>query len=313
MLRSESPEAIVFVTQPDHARASGYLAAHWGNRTFRPPGYSTPCADPERLRGETVFAVAEHDNGWWEWEASPVLSPEDDLPLGFGEAVRHQADAFERWRLGINRFADSHPYASLLIGWHAYWLTAPKAGADTPSAFLHPLFGGRSPGPAQGDDQADAAAFLAEIQGRLGSLSERVRARPDGKTWCADTHLFPHVRLLQLFDGLSLSVCTRLIPGDGASGTRLSVSTGGSRLVLADIPRAGWDDRVTLTVSPLGDGRIRCHPYPFDREPLRLTVPVRIVRPHDTLGGLSRSQAGDFQSGWHRLPMETLSVSFCAG
>lgn len=307
MLKSVTADAIVFVTQPDHARAAGFLAAHWGNATFRPLGHFAPCPAPETLRGETVFAVAEHDNGWWEWEASPRLSAEDGLPLGFGAAIRDQADGFERWRLGIDRFADSHPYASLLISWHAHWLTAPKAGTDMPSVFLHPLFGGQPPAPAAGDDRRQAAAFLTEIKGRQAQLEAALKRHPDGETWCSDGHLSSHVRLLQLFDGLSLDVCARLTPGDGQGHAGLSVTPGDGRMVAPDVPRTSWDDRVTLTVSPLGDGRIRCHPYPFDQDPLRVTLAARIVRPVDVLSGWP----SDFQTGWHRLPLETLSVTFC--
>jgi len=309
MLRSLTEDALIFVTQPDHARISGFLAAHWGNRVFRAPGGFADCQAADRLRGETVFAIAEHDNGWWEWEASPRLSESDGLPMGFGEAIRTLTDGFERWRLGIDRFADTHPYASLLISWHAYWLTAPKAGTDTPTAFVHPLFGGRPPPPAEGDERRQANEFLKEIEARQTALTARVHRLPDGETWCDPRHLPPHVRLLQLLDGLSLSVCTRLTLGDGQGKAGLSVTAGDSRIVAADIPRAGWDDRVTLTVSPLADGRLVCHPYPFDREPLRVTIPVRIVRPTDTLFGWP----DDFQAGWQRLPLETLAVTYCAG
>ena len=54
------------VSQPDHAELSGLLAANWGNDEFARPGQFASANDPEQLRAETVLAIAQHDNGWWE-------------------------------------------------------------------------------------------------------------------------------------------------------------------------------------------------------------------------------------------------------
>jgi hypothetical protein len=50
-------------------------------------------------------------------------------------------EATERWRIGVRRFQDKHPYASLLIGFHAYWLYAPRTDEPDDAAFQHPVFG----------------------------------------------------------------------------------------------------------------------------------------------------------------------------
>ena len=114
-----------FVTQPDHAQVSGYLAAHWGNDDFAHPGYFASSPDPERLRAETIVAIAEHDNGWWEWEASPELADIDGFPLGLAEVLKDQQEGMNRWRTGLARF-DNRPYVNLLMSHHAYWLYAAK-------------------------------------------------------------------------------------------------------------------------------------------------------------------------------------------
>ena len=88
------------ISQPDHAAAAGYLAAHWGNGQFARPGRYAPFPDPERLRAETVLAIAEHDNGWWEWEADPQIDPADGLPLDLTSL--EQSDGLQRWRLGVS-------------------------------------------------------------------------------------------------------------------------------------------------------------------------------------------------------------------
>ena len=127
------------ISQPDHAAAAGYMAAHWGNGEFARPGNFAPFPDPERLRSETILAIAEHDNGWWEWETDPQIDPSDGLPLDLTSLK--QSDGLQRWRLGVSRFQGSHPYVALLISFHAYWLHAPRVQAGAPPPFLHPLFG----------------------------------------------------------------------------------------------------------------------------------------------------------------------------
>ena len=80
MLKRQVGSELWCITQPDHAAVSGYLAAHWGNGEFARPGYFAPFPEAERLRAETILAIAEHDNGWWEWEADPQRDPADGLP-----------------------------------------------------------------------------------------------------------------------------------------------------------------------------------------------------------------------------------------
>src|SRR5688500_3939661 len=94
--------------------------------------------NPERLRREVVLAVSEHDNGWWEWEADPVIA-EDGLPSGLGEVLIDPVAGMQRWRQGIPRLAEQHPYASLLISEHAYWLYAAQFVENAPPEFVHAL------------------------------------------------------------------------------------------------------------------------------------------------------------------------------
>jgi hypothetical protein len=126
------------VAQPDHGLFAGYLAAHWGNARFQRPGGYAGVSDPERLRAETIFAEAQHDNGWWEWDASPDLG-DDGLPLGLAEVLKNQQGGMDRWRRGLSRFPRS-PYVNLLLSGHAHWLYAISALPDPDPAFTHPLF-----------------------------------------------------------------------------------------------------------------------------------------------------------------------------
>ncbi len=289
MLKYVAGNELWCITQPDHAVASGYLAAHWGNDEFARPGYYAPFPDPERLRAETILAVAEHDNGWWEWEADPPLDPADGLPLHLTSLS--QSDGFERWRRGIARFREEHPYVALLISLHAYSLHAPRVGAESDPAFLHPLFGSPGDWPApEGDELEEARQFVGEQHVLQELLSDRIRNDPQWSAAVEPWHLRPHTRLLQLCDALSLHLC---FGGD-------------KEHTLANIPRKNWDDRVSLTVQPVGDHKVAIDPYPFDQEPLPVTLRACVL-------ARGAQPSTDFHAWWHSRPRQEIHFELLAG
>jgi hypothetical protein len=258
MLKTRVGDDLWLVQQPDHGRLAGYLAAHWGgaNGFARPGGYA-PFPAPAELRQAVVQAVAEHDNGWWEWEADPPIDPADGWPLGLLDVARQRPDdSLRRWRLGVPRFADTRPYAALLISLHATHLYA-----DPDDALRHPLFGGADRTKALNSAAEPFRSFLVEQEGVQADLLRRLNADP---TWAAAVqpeHLYPHLRLLQVFDAVSLFVSF------GAQ----------QALRIADVPRASWQDRCAFELRPTADRRIVCDPFPFDAEPLELFLPIRVV------------------------------------
>ncbi len=286
MLRRTVGTEIWCVSQPDHAAVSGYLAQHWGNGDFSGPGYYAPYPEPERLRAETVLAIAEHDNGWREWEANPQLDPASGLPLDLSQMS--QADGLERWRLGVPRMRESHPYAALLISSHAYWLHAPRVGMESDTTFFHPLFGNPDVWPGTTDEERRQARDFAGEQHILQELLiDRIRRQSPWEQAVESWHLRPHTRLLQVADALSLHLCF------GGADAR----------AMPDIPRKNWSDRVTLQVRPAGDRRVAIDPYPFDQDPLPVELLARVLQP----GARPR---GDFPSWWRALPVENLKFSF---
>ncbi len=262
MLKRTVGDELWCISQPDHAAAAGYLAAHWGNDEFARPGQYARCPDPERLRAETVLAIAEHDNGWWEWESDPQIDPADGLPLDLTSL--RQSDGLERWRLGVSRFRDDHPYVALLISFHAYWLHAPRVQAQETPAFLHPLFGSPFDRPLPDVEEFDEAKQFVAIQHALQKqLVIRIQDNPEWDAAVEPRHLHPHVRLLQLCDALSLHLC---FGGD-------------KERTLLGIPRTSWKDRISLRVSPAGEFRVAIAPYPFDQDPLPVTLRARVLDP----------------------------------
>lgn len=74
---------------------------------------------------------------------------------------------------------------------------------------------------------------------------------------------------------------------------------------LLEVPLKSWQDRVTIEVQPAGTRRIALNPYPFDTDPLRVVVPVRIIDPE-----ANRSSA--FHKWWHSQPVKGIEFEICA-
>ena len=301
MLKTKMGERFWCVTQPDHAAVSGFLAAHWGRGHFARPGYFGDAADCEALRAEVVMAAAQHDNGWWQWEAVPKLNPHDGLPLGLTDPQQSHNEGIERWRTGIKRFSDSHPYVDLLISFHAYWLYAPRCEAEVDPAFGHPLYLRGLPPRLMGKKLVAAEVFLAELKSIQANLIRHLGDDPDTADWVQPEQLQPHIRLVQLLDGLSLGLCSSLIVGDDGQ----SRGPGRQAFTLVDVPRRTWDDRVSIDVTPMEERRIRLDPYPFDVDPLGVVVPVRI------LPALEEPEAY-FPSSWHAVAPELVRFELCS-
>jgi len=301
MLKTLRDNKVWLVSQPDHGEVSGLLAAHWGNDDFSRPGHFAQSSEPERLRAETVLAIAQHDNGWWEWEAAPELVVDEGLPLDLTEMLKNQQDGMNRWRLGIPRLSRDHPYASLLISFHAYWLYAHGCQIDPDPAFAHPLFSRSSSTSLMGDRVATARGFVGEIKDMQDELTARLREDPACATWVDKEHLNPHVRLLQILDGLSLSLCSALVPPREGKARGL----GDDVCDLFDVPRQSWKDRVTIAVRPTGERRIVCEPYPFDVDPLPVFVPARII-------AWPAQPRAHFQSWWHAERKQPIRFEYCS-
>jgi hypothetical protein len=274
MLKAHVNNETWLVQQPHHAQVSGFLAAHWGSANgFARPGHYPGATHPERWRDEVVLGIAEHDNGWWETEAMPLISDKDGLPVGVGEAAPPTDEneftpwitgGFDRWRTGIGRLAETHPYAALLTSLHAYWLYAVVFDDLTPKDVDHRrhfVFG--APEVAEGlvNDQVTTRSFLTEQADLQKELKSRLAKTPELAGLVRKEHLEPHVRLLQLLDSMSLMLAL--------NDTR--------RHSLPHVPRASWDDRVELTWTRVGTRTIEIDPYPFDANGLVVAMPVRVI------------------------------------
>ena len=294
MLKTRYSDTIRLVTQPNHAVAAGYMASHWGNEEFTKLGFYDNCSDPEKLAAETIFGIAEHDNGWWEWEASPTSSESDKLPLGLAEVLSNPTEATQRWRIGTTRFENSHPYASLLINFHAYRLYN-KAHEEESS--IHPLFGDSKS--ISNEKSPQTTSLIETLQNQQERLKQRLNSVGGwNKDAIRPEILLPHARMTQILDALSLYLCSDFIPPVSGKAKGL----GRDEVEFLDIPRKNWDDRVTLQFHPLGEGRIECDPYPFDED--NLVVPVVVTELDANI------QNETYQVREYKIPKKIVTFTF---
>jgi len=270
------------------------MASHWGNKEFTKLGFYDNCSEPDKLAAETIFGIAEHDNGWWEWEASPSSSESDKLPLGLAEVLQNPTEATQRWRIGTTRFEDSHPYASLLINFHAYRL---YNVAHEDESSIHPLFGD-----TKSISIADSPQATSLIE-TLRNQQERLKQRLDSLGgWHKDAIrpeiLLPNTRMTQIMDALSLALCSDFIPPVSGKAKGL----GRDEIELNHIPRKNWDDKVKLHITPKDNDILVCDPYPFDKN--NLVVPIVVTE----IGNIGQKEVSIMDV--YRTPKKIVSFTF---
>lgn len=301
MLKTKTETGVRLVQQHHHAQISGYLAAHWGGANgFARPGHYPGATDPTRWRDEVILGIAEHDNGWWEWEAMPRISERDGLPVGIGEAAvptpenefaEWRVSGFERWRRGVDRLAPLHPYAALLVSQHAYWLYAVAFPDLTPpgdASKRHFVFGAPEVAAGLVGDAGATREFLSEQRAAQEELRQRLQADPAMALAVEPRFLEPHVRLLQLLDSLSL---------------HLALNDPGTH-VLEDVPRSSWDDRSSIVWTRRDENLITLDPYPFALDPLPVYLPVRMVSSDELPWGEEHTSF----TRLHATPLETVEI-----
>ena len=104
MIVRQTGDAFQLITQPHHARLAGAIMQH-----------SVALAEHPR-QSSILLAIAEHDNGWSEPDAAPLIDPGTGFPLDFLSApvaVRQGV-----WPRGVARLAHD-PWAAALVAQHA--------------------------------------------------------------------------------------------------------------------------------------------------------------------------------------------------
>ncbi len=256
MIRRPFEGNLLLIPQPAHAALAGVLAEAWGNDEF---------ASPEP-RAAVLLTAAGHDDGWTEWEAGPDLNVRGE-PAHFTEMV--VSDHLAIWRRGVRRMLDQDPYAALLVSLHGAGLYRGglDEARDTPEA------------------RRQVEEFLVEQDDLQRQIRRDLREDPALGEAVAETILMHNVRLIQLWDWLSLLLCCGR-PEAQVIGAAAGRSPG---------------ERVDLSLHPRDELTLRLKPYPFRESPLSLAVSGRIV----PRGPFPDRET--FLKAFHEAPVEALT------
>lgn len=224
-------DATMVITQTAHGWLAGQFALRWGNDRFQIPA----------MRRELTLAAANHDNGWLAWEDAPRIDragrPTDFLDMPPPTHV-------ELWQRGIDALAAQSRYAALLVSKHARFLVEGRL---------------RNVPDDTAADRAALSAFSEEQQAWEAKTLAALRGHPYFAPGCRSTTLATNLRLLQIFDWLSLLLCM----------------SEPAEAVVPDVPTGSADQRLDLQLRALDRRVLALEPWPFDRPELSFTVQAR--------------------------------------
>ncbi|MDO9441631.1 MAG: DUF3891 family protein [Beijerinckiaceae bacterium] len=185
-------------------------------------------------RESFVRAAAFHDCGWFSYETRPDFDAAKDAPPNF-QQVPLDAKQLAAFQGGLDWIWDIDSYSGLLVSRHRTGLWRNRYGSVT-----YP--------PAS----ASARVLTQEVEDFIARNELKQETALAGLD---RSRFLVNYQLLQILDLLSLYLCT----SDPVE----------TRLGHAPSNHAGdGHDGVILTLTPLGEGRIRIFPNPFDQAEL---------------------------------------------
>ncbi len=205
--RTESSKLLI--TQPDHAALAGRIMRQWTGGGLQ----GSP-----RLN-EILLAIDEHDNGWREVDAAPIV----DLATGQILDFVHAPDAVrqEVWPRAVSRLAET-PYAAALVAQHALHIYQRYRDLPAWTSFFSRM--------SQLRDQ--------HLRGVLGGQSATL----------LDDYFF-----VRLGDLASLAFCTGW--SDAPSESGYSVRLDGARVIVTPDPFGGQTVAIEIIAAELPDQR----------------------------------------------------------
>lgn len=239
MILQQQSDPIVAIRQTDHAFLAGFFAREYGNETFtRPEPSSSFC-----------LAVAEHDNGWQEWELDPGVDPKNFVPHTFMTVPTDQHIAL--YQRGIDRVVKVDLYAGLLVAAHCMTLYD-RTRATIP---------GYSAKYVKNEDQQKANDFVQRLRLQQLRLKVDLRSNPVTKPFMDEDLIKANSLRLDALDRLSLFFCL------GAS----------EETTIDAVPLNEQGKEIDLFVRPAGHNQFTIDPYPFRRDPLDFAILARRI------------------------------------
>ena len=237
--KGERDSQLLVIRQTDHAFLAGFFAREWGNERFTKP----------QPNASFCMAVAEHDNGWSEWELQPQLDPKTHLPYSFMSIPTAMHIAL--YQRGIERLVRVDHYAGLLGSMHASALYD-RARATMP---------GFSAKYVKSEENHLVSEFVQQLRLQQLRLKVDLRANPSTKPLLEEPLINANVARLEALDRLSLHFC--LSPGQD--------------VVVDTVPVNDQGEEADLELHAEGASVVAVTPYPFRRDPVSFSIMARRV------------------------------------
>jgi len=239
MILQQQREPMVAIRQTDHAFLAGFFAREFGNEIFKRPEPSA----------SFCLAVAEHDNGWQEWELEPGVDQKSFTPCTFMTIpTSEHIDLYQR---GIDRVVNVDLYAGLLVAAHCTSLYD-RTRATIP---------GYSAKYVKNEDQQKANDFVQGLRVQQLRLKSNLRNNPATKLFMDENSIKANSLRLDALDRLSLFFCL------GAS----------DETIIDGVPVNDEGKEVDLVVRSAGHNQFTIYPYPFRRDPLDFAILARRI------------------------------------
>src|SRR6266853_6263572 len=237
--KGERDPQLLVIRQTDHAFLAGFLAREWGNEKFTKP----------QPNASFCLAVAEHDNGWSEWELQAQLDRKTRLPYSFMSIPTAAHIAI--YQRGIERLVRVDHYAGLLASMHASCLYD-RARATMP---------GFSAKYVKSEESHIANEFVQRLRLQQLRLKVDLRANPATKDLIVEETLKGNFERLEALDRLSLHLCLNPL----------------ENCTIDAVPADGGGREVDLDLRSEGGNVLTLAPYPFKREVLELSILARRI------------------------------------
>lgn len=227
MIRREESDSTWFIHQAAHAYIAGQIAVHWASGALSP-------------REELLLAATYHDAGWVRAERQPRINPQGQ-PRTFTEMELDEH--FGIWRSSIERVLNLNRYAGLLTSLHCAALYEQRLRfIDDPPK-----------------DRKRIEAFLAERYAWHESLIAALKDHPRYALAVEPDPLATNLRLLQVWDYLSLMLCMSPVHEQSLDNVPLGNGT-----------------RAALRIAASGTRGMTLDPFPLEA-PLTLWIDARPV------------------------------------
>jgi hypothetical protein len=273
MLISAQSSGLQIVTQGEHGRVAGAMAAVWGNDRF------PPSVAPASL----TIAATRHDDGWRRIDDAPYVNVEAGRPAHFLEVpLTETAGPYGE---GVDAIYEADLRAGLLASLHRSGLWSGRWGIHDSPPVDHPL----------------AREVVAYEDARVAERSRELWHTLGGLRSAFHAELWRDYETLQALDLLSLAVClldTSAAGDPAAAAPKMSETLRplqqppGGR-VIECVPQAGGG-HIDLRLDVIAPGVVAIEPFPFALERVEVEISARVMAaaPEQDAAAVTRAYHG---------------------